>query len=139
MMLPDSGIAASYSQGKAKVRQYSIGNTPIHKAMLLYDVNNTPCTFNLDELTSSQIKKQFDGYLQYWSTKFDEIINCYCGSLFTGHCMHEQLIEHYYEFTKNLKLDSSFLLHLGMDRPSVNNAFQQKLFDENMKRKILEF
>ena len=107
--------------------------------MLLYDVNNTPCTFKLDELTSSQIKKQYDRYLQYWSTKFDEVINCYCGSLFIGHCMHEQLIEHYYEFTKNLKLDSSFLLHLGMDRPSVNNAFQQKLFDENMKRKILEF
>ena len=50
--------------------------------------------------------------------------------MFVGHCTHEQLIEHYYEFTKNLKLDSSFLLHLGMDEPSVNNAFQQKLFDE---------
>ena len=50
--------------------------------------------------------------------------------MFVGHCTHEQLIEHYYEFTKNLKLDSSFLLHLGMDRPSVNNAFQPKLFDE---------
>ena len=50
--------------------------------------------------------------------------------MFVGHCTHEQLIEHYYEFTKNLKLDSSFLLNLGMDRPSVNNAFQQKLFDE---------
>ena len=34
------------------------------------------------------------------------------------------------EFTKNLKLGSSFLLHLGIDGPNVNNAFQQKLFDE---------
>ena len=40
------------------------------------------------------------------------------------------MIEHYYEFAKNLKLDSPFLLHLGIDGPSMNNVFQQKLFDE---------
>ena len=125
IMFPGSRIAASYSQGKTKVRyniQFRIDNC-------YYDVNNTPCTFKFDESTSSQIKKQYDGYLQYWSAKYDDVINCYCRSLFVGHCTHEQLIEHYYEFTKNLKLDSSFLLHLGIDGPSVNNAFQQKLFD----------
>ena len=131
MMFLDSRIAASYSQGKTKLR-YNIqfGIAPYIKQMLLYDVNNTPYTFQFDESTSSQFKKQYDGYLQYWSTKYDEIINCYCGGLFVGHCTHEQLIKHYYEFTKNLKLDSFFLLHLGMDGPSVNNAFQEKLFDE---------
>ena len=123
-MFRDTRIAESYSQGKAKAR-YSIhfGIAPYIKQVLLFDVNNTPYTFKFDESTSSQIKKQYDGYLQYWPTKYDEVIDCYCGSLFVGHCTHEQLIEHYFEFTKNLKLDSSILLHLGMDGPSVNNAF----------------
>ena len=107
--------------------------------MLVYYVNNAPCTFKFDESTSSQIKKQYDGYLQYWSAKYHEVINCYCGSLFIGHCMHEQLIEHYYEFNNNLKLDSSFLLHLGMDGRSVNNAFQQKLFDDLHKKEDTSF
>ena len=53
--------------------------------------------------------------------------------------MHEQLIEHYYEFNKNVKLDSSFLLHLGMDGRSVNNAFQQKLFDDLHKKEDTSF
>ena len=33
--------------------------------MLLYHVNNIPYTFKFDESTSSQIEKQYDGYLQY--------------------------------------------------------------------------
>ena len=100
-MFPHSRIAASYSQGKTKIRSnIQFGIAPYIKQVLLYDVNNMPYTFKLDESTSSQIKKQYDEYLQYWSTKYDEVINCYCGSLFVGHCTHEQLIEHYYEFTK---------------------------------------
>ena len=107
--------------------------------MLLYDVNNKSYTFKFDESTCSQIKKQYDGYIQYWSTKYHEVTNCYCGSLLIGHCMHEQLIEHYYEFTKNLKLDSFFLLHLGIDGPKVNNAFQKKRFDGLHEKKDPSF
>ena len=42
-----------------------------------------------------QIKKQYDGYLQYWSAKYDEVIKCCCGRLSVGHYTYEQLIEHY--------------------------------------------
>ena len=87
----------------------------------------------------SQIKKQYDGHPYYWSTKYDEVINCYCGSLFVGHCTHVQLTEHYHEFAKNFKIDSSFLLHLGMDGPSVNNAFQQKIFHELQEKEGTSF
>ena len=140
MMLPDSRIAAIYSQGKTKVR-YNIqfGIAPYIKQMLLYDVNNTPYTFRFDESTSSQIKKQYDGYLQYWSTKYDEVINCYCGSLFVGHCTQEQLIEHY-EFTKNLKLDSSFycILLEWMDHVLLMH-FSRNFLMSCVKRKVLVF
>ena len=64
ILFPDSKIAQSYRQGKAKVRcniQYGIA--PHVKQMLIYDVNNTPFTFKFDERTTSQVKKQYDAYL----------------------------------------------------------------------------
>ena len=135
MMFP-----ASYIQGKTKVRcNIQFGIAPYIKQIILYDITNTPYIFKIDESTSSQVKNQCDGYFQGWLTKYDEVINCYCRSLFVGHCTHEQLMEHYYEFTKYLKLDSSFLLHLGIDGRGVNNPFQQKLLMSRMERKIPVF
>ena len=50
-MFPDSKIAQSYRQGKAKVRcKIQYGIAPHAKQMLIYDVNNTPFTFNLTEV-----------------------------------------------------------------------------------------
>ena len=63
------------------------------KGSLLYDVNNSPVTFKLDETTTSELKKQYDRYVQYWSRTYEELVNCYCGSLFVVHCTNEQLIE----------------------------------------------
>ena len=70
IMFPDSKIAQSYRQGKTKFR-YNIqyGIAPHIKQMLIYDVNNTPFTFKFDESTISQVKKQCDTYLQFWSKK----------------------------------------------------------------------
>ena len=70
IMFPDSKIAQSYRQGKTKFR-YNIqyGIAPHIKQMLIYDVNNTPFTFKFDESTTSQVKKQYDAYLQFWSQK----------------------------------------------------------------------
>ena len=53
--------------------------------------------------------------------KYDEVINCYCGSLLVGH---------FHEFGKSMNLDPSYLLHLGMDGPSVNKSFEDKLLTE---------
>ena len=63
------------------------------KGNLLYDVNNSPVTFKLDETTTSELKKQYDRYVQYWSRTYEEPVNGYCGSLFVAHCTNEQLIE----------------------------------------------
>ena len=70
IMFPDSKIAQSYRQSKTKVR-YNIqyGIAPHVKQMLIYDVSNTPFTFKFDESTTSQVKKQYDAYLQFWSKK----------------------------------------------------------------------
>ena len=56
-MFPDSKIAQSYRQGKAKVRcEIQYGIAPHAKQMLIYDVNNTPFTFKFDGSTASQVK-----------------------------------------------------------------------------------
>ena len=51
--------------------------------MLTYDESKTTFIFKFDETTTSQTKKQHDGYLQFYPKKHSEIINAYCGSLFT--------------------------------------------------------
>ena len=44
-----------------------------------------------------------------------------------GHCTNEDLIEHFEHFKTEMQWDSSYLLHLGMDGPNVNLAFQRRL------------
>ena len=129
-MFPDSNIAKSYAQSETKMKyMIQFGLAPYLKEKLIYDVNNTPFTFKFDETTNRQVQKQYDGYLQYWSKERNEVANAYCGSLFIRHCTADNLLQHYEEFTHKLNLDSSLLLHLGMDGPNVNLSFERKLID----------
>ena len=56
--------------------------------------------------------------------------------LFIGHYTSENLLGHYKAFAEKMKLDSSFLLHLGMDGPYVNLSFEQKLIDNLNARQV---
>ena len=40
---------------------------------------------------------------------------------------NEHYLEHWEHFVTEMQWDKFFLLHLGMDRPNVNLAFQQRL------------
>ena len=90
-------------------------------------MKNIPYSFLFDETTNSQVKKQYDGYVIYWSKRSDRIVHSYCGSLFFGHCTAVDLVEHYEECVKQLDIDSKFLLHFGMEGPNVNLPFEDKL------------
>ena len=80
--------------------------------------------FLFDESTNNQDKKQYDGYVSYWSTRYDHVVSAYAGSLFLGHCNADDLVEHYNHFVdEKLELKSDYLLHLGMDGPNVNLSF----------------
>ena len=127
-MFPDSAIAASYSQSYSKIAyMLKYGIADYLKNELLFDVKNVPYTFKFDETTTVQTKKQYDGYLQYWSPSVGEIVNAYCGSVFIGHCTHADLVKHYREFEMSLGLNSAHLLHVGMDGPNVNKKFSSVL------------
>ena len=120
-MFPDSAIAKAYKQGRTKVK-YTVhfGIAPHVKALLLEEVRNVPFAFKFDETTTSQVKKQYDGYITYYSNSKKEITTSYCGSLFLGHCSAADLINHFFHFIEDLELDVNNLLNIGMDGPSVN-------------------
>ena len=129
-MFPDSKITASFSQEETKVK-YNIqyGIAPYITESFIKDLCNCPFTFKFDETTTKQVKKQCDGYVQYFS-KHCQIITAYCGSLFIGHCDSSDLVQHFIDFSKKLKWDNSYLLQLGMDGPSVKKAFEKKLSEK---------
>ena len=94
---------------------------------LIFDVNRVPFLFLFDESTNNQIKKQYDGYVSYWSPRYDQVVSAYASSLFVGHCNADDLVEHYNNFVDKLELKSDYLLHLGMDGPNVNLSFENNL------------
>ena len=46
------------------------------------------------------------------------------------HCPAEKLVEHFIEFIKKANLDLKYILHIGMDGPSVNLKFEKLLIDQ---------
>ena len=103
-MFPDSQIAAKYSQEETKskyVVQFGLG--PFVKDELITDVQKTPYSFKFDETTTSQMKNQYDGYFSFFSKKLRKIVTSYCDSLFVGHCTSDDLVDHFFEFARDLR------------------------------------
>ena len=90
MMFPDSKIAQTYHQSETKIKYVTqFGIAPYVKKPMLNDFNNQLFTFKFDETTTSQIKKQYDGYVRFCSDTTNQIVNRYCGPSFVGHCHSE--------------------------------------------------
>ena len=107
------------------------GLSPYFQDLLKSSLKGKPFSFRFDETTTSQTKKQYNGYVQYWRERFDTVIMAYCGSLFLDHCPLEKLVEHFYEFAHKVGLDINFMLHLGMNGPDVNKKFQRLLSESS--------
>lgn len=139
-MFPDSQIAAKYSQEETKSKYViQFGLAPYVKEELINEVKKTPYSFKFDESTTSQVKKQYDGYVSFYSTSLGRIVTSYCGSLFVGHCTADDLVDHFFEFVRDLGLDLNLLLALGIDGPNVNKSFRAKLAKELEKRDATQF
>ena len=128
VMFPDSDIAKNYHQVATKIN-YNIqfGIASYIKECLLYIVSHAPFLFKFDETTTYKVDKQDDVCMQYWSKKSNLVNNGYCGSLFVGHCIKEDLLENFDHFIKKMHCNNPFLLHLGIDGPSMNLTFQKRL------------
>ena len=84
------------------------------------DIKDQQFCFHFDKTTTLQVKKQYDGYITYYSNSAEEITISYVGSLFVGHCPANDLVQHIYHFIEELQLSLDNLLNIGMDGPSVN-------------------
>ena len=83
-MFPDSTIARPYSVGGTKAQgtiKFEIADCL--KEKLIYNVNRV--SFLFDESTNNQVKKQYDGYVSYYSRRYHQVVSAYEGSLFVGH------------------------------------------------------
>ena len=94
---------------------------------LIKDVADTPFSSLFDKATKSQVKKQYGEYVMYWSKQDCRVVSRYCSSSFVGHCDADTLVKHYVGFVKALELDSSMLLHFGMDASNTNLSFERKM------------
>ena len=85
-MFPIAPAAKKYKMGETKVK-YTIqfGISPYIKSIILKDVQNKPFSFKFDESTTSQTKKQYDGYITYYSSVLGKVITIYLGSLFVNY------------------------------------------------------
>ena len=67
-MFPDFKIAAKYVQQADKLRYVIVyGLAPYVKELMLKDAEDAFFTYKFDEMTTSQVKKQYDGYITYFS------------------------------------------------------------------------
>ena len=97
------------------------------------DLNNNidgmPFTFHFDESTNQQVKKQYDGYVIFYSTIEKSIVTAYCGTLFVGRCSSPDLLNHFDKCFEENHLNVKLLLNLGMGGPNFNLAFKNLLID----------
>lgn len=105
-MFQDSNIAKKYNQQETKIK-YTIqfGIALFVKEQMISDVTNRPFSFQLDETTTSQIKKQYNAYVTYFSYVSQTIVTVFCGL----HCTAEDLVSHFYEFIKRCGLTTFHL------------------------------
>ena len=86
--------------------------------------------YKFDEITTSKIKKQYNGYITHFSDSLKQVITVYSGSLFVRHCTSKDLLHHFHSFMDSLVLSTSWLLNIGMDGPTVSMSFLNQLKSE---------
>ena len=67
-MFLDSDFAKSYKQSETKIKysiQFEIA--PFVKKLIKEQIHDISFRFKFDERTTSQVKKQYVGFTQYWS------------------------------------------------------------------------
>ena len=133
-MFPDSEIAKNYEMSATKVMYLMKHGIAVYaKNDLNSDIDGRPFSFHLDESTNQQVKKQYDGYVTFYSTIEKSIVMAYCGTLFVGLCSSADLLNHFYKFFEENHLSVKLLLNLRMDGPNVNLAFKNLLVDDLKK------
>ena len=140
-MFPDSKLAAEFSMSRTKA-SYMIGDGlgPYCRSVILKDLaeSDIPFSIHFDETTTSQVKKQMDLTLRYWSPTHQEVYVAFYTSLFFGSATGELVAQKIFDQMKEDKVPMERLLTLIRDGPNVNKTIFSKLA-EKIKEEKPEF
>ena len=94
------------------------------------EIQRKSFTFQFDETTSKQVKKQYYGYIIFFSLESGTVVLAYCGTLFVGRCSAPDRLNHLQTFFTKQFLGITLLLNLEMDNQNVDLAFQNLLIND---------
>ena len=127
-MFPDSKIAANFKLSRTSA-SYMIadGMSKYFTQLIVKDLvkSKLPFCIHFDDTTSTQVKKQMDLTLRYWS--HEEVWITYYTSLFFGHAEGEKVAVKMYEQLVSDGIPVAKLVTLVRDGPNVNKTIFQKM------------
>ena len=140
-MFPDSKIAANFKLSCTSA-SYMIadGMSKYFTQLIVKDLvkSKLPFCIHFDETTSTQVKKQMDLTLRYWSPIHEEVWITYYTSLFFGHAEGEKVAVKLYEQLVSDGIPVAKLVTLVRDGPNVNKTTFRKM-DELIRHDNPEF
>ena len=140
-MFPDSKIAANFKLSHTSA-SYMIadGMSKYFTQLIVKDLvkSKLPFCIHFDETTSTQVKKQMDLTLRYWSPTHEEVWIIYYTSLFFGHAEGEKVAVKMYEQLVSDGIPVAKLVTLVQDGPNVNKTIFRKM-DELIRHDNPEF
>ena len=94
------------------------------------DIQSTPGTYftlHFDETTTSQIKKQLDILVRYYSDNHNEVRVRFLKAAVFGHAYAESVANELCETLQKFSLPLKYLLSLSSDGPNVNKAIKTNI------------
>ena len=130
-MFPDSKIASNFSLSRTSASyMISEGLSPYFTKKIIQDLvkSNLPFSLHFDETTNTQVKKQVDLILHYWSPTHEEVWIAYYTSLFFGHAEGDKVAQKIhvwkaYEWSNSSEQNGKLI----RDGPNVNKTIFWRL------------
>jgi hypothetical protein len=124
MMFPGS-CANEFSCGSTKVSYLITHGLAVYfKENLINDLKKCDSGFTLeyDETTTSQVMKQMDIVVRYWSPEKNRVIASYIDSFFFGHAQAVKVVDKMIAAIADWGVPLKNLISLSSDGPNVNKA-----------------
>ena len=108
------------------------------------DILSTPGTYftlHFDETTTSQIKKQLDILVRYYSDNHNEVRVRFLKAAVFGHAYAESVANELCETLQKFSLPLKYLLSLSSDGPNVNKAIKTNInrrLQVNYQRELVD-
>ena len=125
---------------------YVIGHGlgPYFLQKIVDDILSTPGTYftlHFDETTTSQIKKQLDILVRYYSDNHNEVRVRFLKAAAFGHAYAESVANELCETLQKFSLPLKYLLSLSSDGPNVNKAIKTNInrrLQVNYQRELVD-